>query len=476
MKRLLLFLLSCHLLPFNSASAKTVEMGKINIHLNSETMNNNDADLFEDMLSITTKYLIDYFNAYYQIDSRYFKSVTLRLRPFDIQTESDDTKTAHLEFAGILLFSVEPTPPTTQVEKLVENAFAGRNLGKFLEALLRSNNDFLKSLQNIEIAVRDNVLVQDLSSEEEPAESANDANDVNNDELLTGWMAIMVYGVAIVTGIILAIICVVACRCCWCYSSRKASHVSPQSIDVSNKSNRKIQKQTKKQKKKNQKMKKQEKRDEMEKLQLSLFNDHPPSPDKSEYSYNNNDMSMISTDSGAMSLMSKASLGLSNYNKTTETSFSTPTGRKNPRRSSSASVPYGQDVSLLDDVQLNGLGQIEEDDESVHSIPSRSSLQAKKVHPDSGLEIRKGKNKARPESKLRQPSPRFQFGNRNERYSGIADPDDYLTESHTGSTSPTSSASSGELDFRAGPVDMDLDDLSFQIKSSKGSNHQRALI
>lgn len=462
MKRVLLFLLSCKLFLFNSASATTVEMGNVNMHLISVAIDNNEDHLFEDVLSITTKFLNEYFNAYYQIDNMYFKSVTLRLRPFSIQTESNDSRTAQLEFAGILLFSVEPVPSTTMVEKLIENAFSGRNLGKFLEALLRHDNEFLKNLQNVEITVRDNIMAQDLSSEEdEPVETTKNAE---NAALLTGWMAIMVYGVAIVAGIILAIICVVVCRCCCCQSSRKAGHMRLQSIDIpNNKTNREIQKQTKRQQKKNKKPKKQEKREEFEKLHGSMFSDLPPSPDKSEYSYN--DMSMFSSDSGAMSLMSKASIGLSNYNQVIETSLSTPAGRKNRRRSSGASVPYGQDVSLLDDTQLNILGQIEEDDESMYSLSSYVSPAKTKFLPDSGLEIRKEKKKTRPQSKLRQPSPSFKFGNKKGRYSGIPD-SDYLTESHTESTTSPSSGGSGELE---GDVFDELNDLSFQIKSLKSS-------
>lgn len=416
------------------------------MQLNAKTISKTDDPfLFEDVLSVTTKYLNDYFKAFYQIDTRYYKSVTLRLRPFDIQTEPDDTRTVHLEFAGILLFSVEPIPSTIQVEKLAENAFAGRNLGKFFEALLRSDNDFLKNLQNIEIGVRDNLLSQDLSSEKEPVGSVS---KTNNGAILTGWIAIMVYGVAVVAGIILATGCIFLFRCCCCKTSRKATRVVA----------KKLKKQTK-----------QEKREEKVKLHDGMFSDQPPSPDKSEYSYNHNDMSMLSTDTGAMSLMSKASLGLSNYNKATEISFSAESGRENRRRSG-VSVPHGQDVSVLDDVQLNGLGQIEEDDESMYSIPSHSSAQMKKFLPDAGLETRKGKKKTRPKSKLRYPSKGFKLGNTKGRYSTIRSSDiDYLAESHTDSTTSPSSGGSDEL---GGHVMGGLDCSLSQIKSSWRSDPQ----
>lgn len=459
MKRFLTFLLSCQLFQFQGAAAVTVEMGKILMNLNSQTLGNNDHHLFEDVLSITSKFLNDYFRAFYEIDNTYFNSVTLRLRPFNIQMESDNTRTAQLEFAGILSFSVQPVPTTTQVDNLIENAFSGRNLGKFLQAFLRSNNDFLKNLQNFEVLVSDNLITHDLNTEE-----VSDENDKNDGKLFTGWMAIMVYGVAIVAGILLAIAMVFLCRCCCRSKSRKkADHRRLKPVGSSDEDNQKNQKQ--KRKEKDNKTRKEEKQE----LHDSMFSDRPPSPDKSEYSYNQNDVSMLSTDTGAMSLMSKASMGLSNYNQATEASYSMdPSGRKNWRRSGT-SIPYGQDVSLLDDFQLNVLGQIEEDEESRYSMSSRSSSTGEKAQEkDSVLQIRKQKKKAKPQSKLRQPSTSSMFGSKKDKYNGVPN-GNYLTESLTDST--TSPSSSGSGGFGADVID-DLADLSFQIKASRGRNPQ----
>lgn len=444
-------------------SAATVDMGKIIMQLKSSVTSENEV-LSAHMLSITSKYMNNYFKAYYanKKSSTYFSSATLRVKPFDVQGDTGSYVTT-VEFAGMLSFKVDPAPSHSFVDTLTVNAFEGNNLDLYIDSLLESESKFLSNLLNIVVEVRDNPIME-KNLEDNAETNKENAVEQPEDGLLKGWTAILIYGMAIVAGVMLSVAMFCLCRCC-CREKRQINDhgetVNLKSIEVPKKVDRRIQKE-------NRKNRRSTARTPAAPAQPKTINDSfysgkpPPSPepsitsqDSSKFTYNPDEGSVMSCTTGGMSLMSKASLGLGNYNGVVGSDMSMtfdPHSRKHQRHDTSTNPPlsFGHDTSTNDPSYRN-LDLIEEGNEATYDDyrPRSSRHQATN---SASLEIRKPRRSGRPASKLRAPKTRYGSNG-----SAFGNGSDYLTES---SSSPSSRGS----DDSSKDVIDDLRDLSFQIQ------------
>jgi hypothetical protein len=441
-------------------SAATVDMGKIIIQLKSSVTTENEV-LSADMLSITSKYMNKYFKAYYENEksSTYFSSTTLRIKPFDIQGDTGSYVTT-VEFAGMLSFKVDLAPSHSFVDTLTVNAFEGINLDLYIDSLLESESKFLSNLLNIVVEVHDNPIIE--KNLEDNAEN-NQENTVEQPEdgLLKGWTAILIYGMAIMAGVMLSVAMFCLCRCC-CTEKRQTNDrgetVNLKSIEVPNNVDRRIQKESRKKRRSTA-------RAPAAPTQPKAINDSfysgkpPPSPepsitsqDSSKFTYNPDGAS-----TSGMSLMSKASLGLGNYNGVMGSDMSMtfdPPNRKHQRHDTLTIPPlsFGHDTST-NDPRYRSLDLIEEGNEATNDDYRPRSSRHKATNSAS-LEIRKPRRSGRPASKLRPPKTKYSSGSNG---SAFGNGSDYLTES---SSSPSSRGS----DDSSKDVIDDLRDLSFQIQ------------
>ena len=140
--------------------------------------NTTDTELLSTILDVTTRYMDDYFGAYYvNAEPRdYFSSAALTIASFGIHGVPGRFTTA-VELDGILNFNADPAPSQGFIDALQANAFEGLNLDLFLENLIGADNEFLGELTHIIIEIDDYKV-----TEENLQESQSDNSGEESDE------------------------------------------------------------------------------------------------------------------------------------------------------------------------------------------------------------------------------------------------------------------------------------------------------
>jgi hypothetical protein len=198
------------LLCSTTTLASNVELDTIVMQLRSKRDTDN-SQLLEKMLAITTKYLDDYFGAYYaSTEPRdYFGAADLEVNSFGVHGVTGSFITT-LEFDGKLFFNSDPAPSQSFLNTLLVNAFQGLNLDLYLQSLVSSEDErFLHKLTHIIIEISENT-VTDTNLEE------TDAIEPEGDESDKGWTELATYAVAGVVGALLMLgaFCLFRCLCC----------------------------------------------------------------------------------------------------------------------------------------------------------------------------------------------------------------------------------------------------------------------
>lgn len=457
--------------PFTYAA--TVDMGKIIVRLTSSVTTENDV-LSAHMLLATGKYMNNYFKAYYKEtkSSDYFSSAILRVKPFEIQGSAEPYVT-EVEFAGMLSFKVDPAPSHSFVDTLTVNAFEGGNLDIYIESLLESESKFLNNLVNIVVEVHDNGMV------EKSIEDTSEANQENSeekpeDDLLEGWSAVLIYGMAIVAGVMLSVALFCLCRCCFLEKRQiDGLPVNLKTIDVPKDVDRRIQTQNRESRRSIVTDPTEPTKNKGEMKDTFYCGNLPASPelsmtsqDSSKFTYNPDEMSVLSYATGGVSLVSKASLGLGNFNRVMGTDNSVsfePSSKKHQlhEEERNATAAFGN-VAMNKDPpsRYRGLDQIEEGNE-VEFENYRPRSTRTRTTSSATLEIRKPRRTERPASKLRAPQTRYSYRSNG---SAFGNESDYLTESSSSPSSRGSNDSSNDV------ID-DLKDLSFQIEMCRSGRH-----
>eukprot|EP00980_Cylindrotheca_fusiformis_P001248 scaffold332_cov117-Cylindrotheca_fusiformis.AAC.8 len=460
--RLCLFAISSISFVPYFALAGTVDMGKINVCLTSSVSEDNDV-LSAHILSTTTNHINDYFKAYYRETQTtdYFSSAILRVSPFEIQGEAEKYVTT-VTFAGMLSFKVDPAPSHSFVDALTVSAFQEGNLDIYIDSLLGSESRFLSNLLNVVVEVHDNPMIEKRVDDNSGAKEQNPAEQ-GEDGLLTGWSAALIYGMAVLIGVILAVALFYFRRChCCCNRLIDGNPVELKTIDVPNNVDRRIQKQNKEKDRPNPPSP-LPMPIRIAKTKDSFYSGNlPPSPehsitsqDSSKFTYNPDEMSVFSYSMDGASIISKTSLGLGNFHNVigpdVSVSFDPQSGRPQ-RRESNVPVSFGNGTHTTDPC-YKGLNQIEEGDEKAYAA-CKTRFERHKKASEVALQIRKPKRLfGRPVSKLQATQSFIDMKNES----------NYENESE-GITESSSSPSSWESDDSSKEVIDDLKDLSFQIQ------------
>jgi hypothetical protein len=197
----------------STASAATVEIGRILIQLRSRVGTDNSA-LLSDMLSKTTGYLDDYFGAYYS-NTDYFSHTVLATNSLGVHGVLGSYITT-LEFEGLLFFNSDPAPSGGFVNKLLTNAFQGLNQQMYLTTLSRSGNVFLEELTYIIIEINDETVTQYNLEEGQYADLEEEENSEEDDGFAWNnidWFDMSIYIAAGLGGTIVFVCLFCLCRC-----------------------------------------------------------------------------------------------------------------------------------------------------------------------------------------------------------------------------------------------------------------------
>ena len=177
---------------FKVSYASEMPLGAIIIQLRSTVDAANATELNERFGDATTKYLNEYFGAYYtrteQMPKDYFSKTDLSLNSIGVHGVEGSFITT-IEVEGTLSFNSDAIPSSDFIDTLLRNAFKGRNEQLYLDQLLKSDNEFLKNLtyliidiiksDDTESPIREdgtstaaNIASTSGSNEERPQESA----------------------------------------------------------------------------------------------------------------------------------------------------------------------------------------------------------------------------------------------------------------------------------------------------------------
>ena len=379
-----------------SGLASTIELDTMVMQIRSQVDTDN-SELLDQVLGITTKYMNDYFGAYYSNSEPkdYFSHAALTVNSFGIHGVTGSFITT-MEFEGILFFNAEPAPSQEFMNKLLANAFQGLNLDLFLENILSSKNDFLAAMTHIIIEIDDATVTEQKLEETEMNDDGEDEGESGWD--LDEWVEIAIYAAAGIVGMLLILGVCCICRC-WCYKDKRqveddVEPVKLKSIEIPTEiptSNHPVQRSSRRYKSRSFKKNNKD----------TFFSprDRSPSPvrslssqDSSKFTYNPTGMSM-----------SKASFSvgsMSNMNMDMP-SFDIEAWQRQNTISPVAPAPFGHDISAIGD---RDLCQIEEGDEDTFGSSRESGdqqyLSGKSL---SALEVRNSRSRKIPGRAVSQP-------------------------------------------------------------------------
>ena len=178
-----LFLLGCCLVK--ATTAATTDLGTIVMLLRSDS-NADPQELNDAMLQTTTKYLDDYFEAYYANTQpeNYFSHAGLVIDSYGVHSVDGSFLTT-LEIEGLLFFNHDPVPSDTFLSTLLENAFSNLNQRIYLNTLIKhKTSTFLQDLTNLIVEIDGEVTaeisVDDLLLEDDELDPKNLETDSNN--------------------------------------------------------------------------------------------------------------------------------------------------------------------------------------------------------------------------------------------------------------------------------------------------------
>jgi hypothetical protein len=467
------------LFVFQHASASTIDLGKIVMKLKSNNNIQEDEEdttlLQTEVLSTVSHYMNDYFSAYYISTQQedYFSYATMTVKALS----TTDKITTAMEFGGMLTFQDDLAPSHTFIDILTVNAFEGFNLDFFIETLLQSSNDFLSNLSHILIEVRDDAVTEKIlipkENETVYREPTQQLQQRQEEEDLTGWAAVLVYGMAIVCGIMSSIGCYCLLKCCF-NPAEEEDKIHVRSIQVPPSAQNSITKQLPKKMKKKSTQRRSE---EAPTQQQDSYCIQPLSPtlstesqDSSKFTYNASDMSLISSNLAGMSMMSNASVVLGNYSRAMgmaddDDEIKSPYvySKSSFPKSSSSTVTFGDSTTqntistICNRYNESALDLIEEGDEENEFV--RQSYKTKQKNSSNSLQVRISKYGSRQQSR----KPSFRSPNiYKQRYNSGGDRRDYSTDPDS-SISPASHGTD---------VVDDLNNLSMQIKMFRNGRRE----
>ena len=194
------------------SASSHVKLDTVVIQLRSESDSHNSA-LLKEVLHMTTRFLDDYFAAYYVHlePSGYFEEAQLQANSFGIQG-GDKSYINTIEFDGVLLFNSTSTPPVPFIKNLLTNAFTGMNLQIYLEKLLSSQDTFLSHLTEAYIEIDGAPVTSDIL--QNPAVQNAVSHKARHGLDLQQWTEIAIYATAGVVGALFVLAFFCLCRCC----------------------------------------------------------------------------------------------------------------------------------------------------------------------------------------------------------------------------------------------------------------------
>lgn len=363
--------------------AATLEIPTIVMQLRSEVDSDN-SELLTDMLDKTTKYMDDYFSAFYENTEPkdYFSHVAFTVNSFGIQGVTGSFITT-LEFDGMLFFNSDPAPSEAFATALLTNAFQGVNLDLFLQKIFESNDSFLKHLTHLIVEINETPITEHSVAVDGGAPSS----EKDNDNGVIGdlpQLAIFVAAGAIV--MLLIVLCCCLCRYMFCKRKQVDDDVAPvklNSISIPDPRSP-AQRQSRRSKSRPTKTNIAE--------LYGRTRERTPSPVRSIASQ---DSSKFTYNPSGMSMMSKASFSVgsfSNFNNDAPSIDIDAWTRQNTI-SPVNPAPFGHDISAIEQKERD-LSLIEEGNEE--SFEGRRGGQYLSRKTLSALEVRNARNRGLP--------------------------------------------------------------------------------
>ncbi len=161
-------------------NAAEMPLGAIIMQLRSTVDANNTTELNQKVGDATTKYLNDYFSAYYarteQMPKDYFSDIMLSMNSFGVHGVSGSFITT-IEIEGTLSFNSDLLPSSFFIDTLLRNAFKGRNERLYLDQLLKLEDDFLVNLTYLIIDINQSNVAESSIDEDDTTSLENGVND-----------------------------------------------------------------------------------------------------------------------------------------------------------------------------------------------------------------------------------------------------------------------------------------------------------
>ncbi|KAG7354813.1 hypothetical protein IV203_004169 [Nitzschia inconspicua] len=490
----------CHFLVFISFSlvslvavvsaANDIGLERIIIQLRSR-VNSDSSQLNSNIEALTTKYLNDYYGAYYSKNYHqdgYFLHTTLAAKSLGIHGIEGSFITT-IEIDGSLSFDPDMEAPSGPfVDTLLRNAFQGHNEKIYLNNLLstsNSNSNFLHHMTHIIIEINGLTVAEtEISRNNDDPSTGQDVNsnttgftspfvpDAQEDNgqwpIDEKWMKITIFLFAGVVGTLLLIGCCCFVRCLFCHNSRNV--VVDEEEDILGEEPIKIL--ALPVKRCNTTPTSQSNTEESDSCSLDeQMGCSPPSPvhslasqDSSMFTYsNNNHTSKLNTSRISLGSFSKFSMDMQASidlgGATHQSSY-----RPNTITNGTTVPPFGHDISAIENYRDLSLIQEEDDDEEMghhHLERARSKSGGRASRKDHqyisstrrsiGHRVYNGRH-SKSSSRSRHcqatsSSHRFSFGRRHEDFDTLE--------------------SSIDLDASSSDVIADLRNLSLQIEKQR---------